>query len=266
MNKKDTQDEKPDVREDLHRVGVTHLRTIVQTEWRGHRYKFIPRIRLTVDLPKDRKGAHMSRLVEAITESIEEESGQVYGSLELLERRILERLLEKHPYTRGEVSFNTELVVERKTPKTGRKTMEAHDVFVTVIKENGVFKKKLKVRVVGNTVCPHSMENTGGKPHIQRAVAELTVESDISSDIPLESMIRVCEDSFSSPVYTLLKTEDEAKVVEDMYANPKFVEDVAREIIECARTQFKNANILARVTSMESIHRHDVMAEGRIQT
>jgi GTP cyclohydrolase-4 len=260
--KKDTQDERPDVSEDLTKVGVADLRTLVQTKWRGHTYKFIPRIHLSVDLSRRRKGAHMSRLVEAITESIEEESGRVYGSLEALERKILERLERKHPFRRGEITFETELVVERKTPKTKRRSMETHDVIVTVIRENGRYTKKLSARVVGNTVCPHSMANTSGKPHIQRAVAELSVEAGINAKIPLESLIVICERSFSSPAYTLLKTPDENEVVRQMHENPKFVEDVAREILNSAKKNFSGAKIKVRVLSHESIHRHNVVAEG----
>lgn len=204
----------------------------------------------------------MSRLVEAITESIEEEAELVYESLEELGRKILLRLSDKHPYKKGEIVFETELVVEAKTPKTGRKTMETHDVTVTVSKDNGVFSKKLAAKVVGNTVCPHSMENTGGKPHIQRATAELTVSADAGKKITLESLIKICEQCFSSPVYTLLKTPDESKLVEDMHANPKFVEDVARGILDKAGRKFAGAKIHVRVVSQESIHRHDVIAEG----
>jgi len=260
--KKDTQDEIPEVELGLEKVGVTNVRTLVKTKWRGHSYKFIPRISLTVDLPKKKKGAHMSRLVEAITESIGEESEVTHESLEVLAKSMLVRLSNKHPYLRGEVVLETELVVERETPATGRKTMETHDVVVRVLKENGMYSKKLTVFVVGNTVCPHSMENTGGKPHIQRAIAELSVEADINEKIAFETLIDVCENSFSSPTYTLLKTPDEIEVVEKMHSNPKFVEDVARGILDKAKKIFPKTRIHARVVSHESIHRHDVTAEG----
>jgi len=260
--KKDTQDEKPKVAEELKKVGVTDLRTLVQTKWQGKNYKFVPTIQLTIDLSSQKKGAHMSRLVESITESIEEEAEVVYSSLEKLGEKILERLAEKHPYTRGEIIFETELVVQKQTPATKKKTMEAHDVVVSVKKKNGSYSKKLKVSVVGNTVCPHSMENTGGKPHIQRAVAELILESDINTKIPLESLITICDESFSAPAYTLLKTPDENKVVERMHANPKFVEDVAREILHKTKNKNPNAKTHVKVVSHESIHRHNVIAEG----
>ncbi|MFC2162534.1 GTP cyclohydrolase, FolE2/MptA family [Candidatus Altiarchaeota archaeon] len=262
----DTQDVAPKVAKDLDRVGVTGLRTLVKTKWGDNTYTFVPRIQLTVDLPRQRKGAHMSRLIEAITESIEEESEKIYSSLELLEKRIVENLSKKHPLTKAEITFETELVVNRKTPKTGRNTMETHDVSVTVVKGEDGFRKSLKVTVLGNTACPHAMENAQGRTHIQRAICELIVTSDIDVKIPLEDMIIVCEESFSSPVYTLLKTPDETEVVNAMHDNPKFVEDVARDVLDKSRTRFKGVNVRVKVTSEESIHRHNVIAEGEIDS
>ena len=79
-------------------------------------------------------------------------------------------------------------------------------------------------------------------------------------EIALEDMIDVVESSFSHPTYTLLKTVDENAVVQGMFANPKFVEDVAREIFAKARERF-SGKIHVRVISNESIHKHDVIAE-----
>jgi len=70
------------------------------------------------------------------------------------------------------------------------------------------------------------------------------------------------EGSFPSEVYALLKTEDEVYVVEKMFSNPKFVEDVTRQIIDSARKRFPGCVIKVKTISQESIHRHDVVAEG----
>ena len=76
-------------------------------------------------------------------------------------------------------------------------------------------------------------------------------------------MIKCVESSFSSEAYTLLKAKDEEWLVEKMFQNPKFVEDVTREILHKAKRKFKDCKIFARVVSYESIHRHNVLAEGR---
>ncbi len=256
------QDTKPDVREYLERVGVSNLKTLVSTNWRGKRYRFVPEIELTIDLDKEKRGAHMSRLIESISECIEEETHSTHGSLEELGRNVLVRLREKHSYGRGGITISTKLVMERKTPVTKKKTMEAHDVKVSVYNDNNIYRKSLEVQVVGNTLCPHAMKKTGGRSHIQRAVGMLRIDTSYGKEIALEDMIDVVEGSFPSPVYTLLKTEDERDVVNRMFQKPRFVEDVTREILDKAGRRFKGCGIRVRTVSEESIHRHDVVAEG----
>ncbi|MFH1125829.1 MAG: GTP cyclohydrolase, FolE2/MptA family [Candidatus Altiarchaeota archaeon] len=262
----DTQDKKPEVMEELEKVGVTDLRTIVQTKWKGVLYRFIPKIKLTINLPKEKKGAHMSRLVEAISETIEEQSVIVYGSLEELEKHILESLARKHSYTHGEIKMETELVVRKQTPVSKKQTMETYDISVKVFKSNGKYSKKLKATAFGGTLCPHALEHSSGKSHMQRAKAELTIETDYENPIELEDMINTIESGFSSKTYTLLKTEDEKFLVEQMHSNPKFVEDVCRQVLAEAKKKYKKSKIKVKVTSYESIHPHNVVAEAKAAT
>jgi len=256
------QDMEPEIKEDLERVGISNLKTLVVTSWRGKRYKFVPEIELTIDLCRRRRGAHMSRLVESISEIIEEEALIPHKSLEELERKILDRLREKHNYKRGSISMVTDLVIEKTTPITKKKTMETHKILIEVFKDDRKYKKTLQVEVLGNTLCPHAMEKSSGKSHIQRAKAILRIKTDYDRDIALEDMVDVVEKSFPSEVYTLLKIEDERYIVNKMFKNPMFVEDVTRSILKNAKNRFKNCRIWVRVTSEESIHRHNVVAEG----
>lgn len=262
----DTQENKPKIMEDLEKAGITNLRTLVMINWKGKEYRFVPRITITIDLEKKKKGIHMSRLIESIIETVEEETGERHSSIEELEKHILEHLKGKHTYKRGEIWMETELVVPRKTPVTRKQTMETHDVRIGVFNtnndgDNGKYGKILEVKVIGNTVCPHAIDNWG-KTHIQRALGILEIRTDYDNEVELEDMIRCVEDSFSSEVYTLLKSEDEHWVVDRMFQNPKFVEDVTREILHHAKQRFKDCEIKARTISQESIHRHDVVAEG----
>ncbi|MDV3104385.1 GTP cyclohydrolase IV [Thermococcus waiotapuensis] len=261
----ETQEEVPEIREPLERVGITNLRTVAKVRWKGKEYTFLPIIEVTIDLPAEKKGIHMSRLVESITEAmgeaVEEEVLRTHTSLEELGRSVIERLEEKHPHKRAEIWIKTHLILPRTTPASGRTTYEPYDVEVGVIKsENGSLEKVLRVRVIGNTACPHAMANNNGKTHIQRAVGELEIRAPFDEDITLEDMVDTVESSFSSPTYTLLKTPDENAVVRKMFENPKFVEDVAREIFSRAKERFRG-KIHVRVISNESIHKHDVIAE-----
>ena len=261
----ETQEEVPKIREPLRRVGITNLRSVAKINWKGRVYTFLPLFEVTIDLPAEKKGIHMSRLVESITEAmseaVKEEVMEAHPSLEELGRAIIKRLEGKHPHRRAEVWIRTHLIIPRQTPASGKTTYEPYDVEVGVIKkEDGTFEKVLRVKVIGNTACPHAMANNKGKTHIQRAIGELEIRAPFEEEIPLEDMIDVVESSFSSPTYTLLKTVDENAVVQGMHANPKFVEDVAREILAKAKERFKG-KIHVRVVSNESIHKHDVIAE-----
>ncbi len=264
----ETQEERPSFEEPLRRVGVTNLRSVAKISWRGRVYTFIPVFEVTIDLPAKKKGIHMSRLVESVVETmgeaIEEEVQEIHGSLEELGLSIVRRLARKHPHRRAEVWIRTHLIIPRKTPRSGRVSYEPYDVEVGVIEdgEMGV-TKVLKVRVIGNTVCPHAMANNDGMTHIQRAIGELEVRTNLEEEIALEDMVDVVESSFSSPTYTLLKTSDENAVVREMHRNPKFVEDVAREILAKAKEKF-GGYIHVKVISNESIHKHDVIAESWI--
>lgn len=256
------QDNRPQVQEDLERVGVTNLRTIVLTEWKGRKYTFTPRIELTIDLDRKKRGAHMSRLVESITETIEEEIVLRHGSIEEVGKSILERLEKKHPFQRAQISMETDLVIPRKTPKTHKTTMESYGVYVNVSYAGGDYRKTLRVSVTGNTACPHAMEQTKGKTHIQRAEAVLELNTSYDNMIDLEDMVDCVEKVFPSEIYSLLKTEDEVYVVRKMHANPKFVEDVTRGVIDASRKRFPGCRIRVKTISQESIHRHDVIAES----
>ncbi|HEX55068.1 MAG: GTP cyclohydrolase IV [Candidatus Altiarchaeales archaeon] len=260
------QDSKPEIMKNLDRVGITGLRTIVMTKWKGKRYNFVPDIELTIDLEKEKKGVHMSRLIESVIECIESEIEVRHNSLEELERHILEKLKEKHPYKKSEIEIKTELVIPKKTPVTGKLSMETYDISVKLFYENGEYRKRLRVGVIGNTVCPHAMEKNEGKTHMQRAYSILEIETSYDNEIALEDMIDCVEISFPSRVYTLLKTEDEKYVVKKMFENPKFVEDVTRSILDNAKKRFKNCRIKAKTISEESIHRHNVMAEGSCES
>lgn len=256
----ETQDDLPKIQENLERVGISNLKTLIKINWKGKEYKFIPEIEITIDLNKKKKGAHMSRLIESITELLEKEIQIKYNSIEELEKHILMSLREKHLYKKGEISMKTQLIIQKKTPVTKKKTMETYDVFLKVFSSNKKFRKILGVQVIGATACPHAMREE--RTHMQRSLGILEIETSFENKIELEDMISCVESSFSSEVYTLLKTEDEFYIVKKMFSHPKFAEDVAREILHKAKKKFKNCKIFAKVISYESIHQHNVLAEG----
>jgi GTP cyclohydrolase IV len=256
-----TQDRLPKVKEMIDRVGISGLRSGLKLANNSAETFFTAEIDLFIDLDNERKGIHMSRLVESINEVISKGSRKPKESFESLGVDILGELKKRHKYSNGEITIRTTLLLRRHTPVTNKPTDEPYDVTVAIIAKGENFFKNLRVRAIGNTLCPHSLETTKGKAHVQRAEVELEVEVPIKEEIRLEELIEICEKSFSSPTYTVLKTNDEAAVVEEMFKNPKFVEDVARDCFRQAKNLKFKGKVKIRATSFESIHKHNAISE-----
>ncbi|KYK36401.1 MAG: GTP cyclohydrolase I FolE2 [Theionarchaea archaeon] len=262
----ETQEKSPKFPLRLEKVGIINLKTLIKIERYNKEFRHIPTINIFMDLDKLKKGVHMSRLIESITEALEEEVTQEHYSLEQLGKHILEKLKEKHHFQKAVIEFESELPVYEKTPASLKDTIEIHEITVKVLNDGKTWVKTLKVSVLGNTACPHALSVNKGKTHIQRAVGILEITTDFTNEIALEDMVDAVERSFSSKVYTLLKTEDESYIVQKMFENPLFVEDVCRNILALASKQFGNCEIHAKCISHESIHRHNVYAEGSVKT
>ncbi|NMC60653.1 MAG: GTP cyclohydrolase I FolE2 [Candidatus Methanofastidiosa archaeon] len=261
-----TQDESPKHHLKLERVGIKNLKTLIRIDRNNKEYRHIPKINIFMDLEEDKKGVHMSRFIESITEILEDEVQMNHKSLEQIGKHILEKLKIKHRYVSAEIEFQSEIPIYELTPVSKKDTIEIHDIKVKLRNNNGSWIKVLEASVIGNTACPHALAVNKKGTHIQRATGTLRIEADFDNEIDLEEMINVVEKSFSAKVYTLLKTEDESFVVDKMYENPFFVEDVCRNILSLSSKKFKKSKIHAECLSYESIHRHDVFAEGDIET
>ena len=262
----DTQNERPKHRIQLSKVGVKNLKTFVITERSGIRHHILPKVDITIDLPAELKGVHMSRLVESMTEELSDQF-RVHSSIEHIQMKILEGLSKKHSFKRGEVKFEFEFGYESHTPVSRKRTWEVCDVTaITTMEEGKPFMHDVEVKVIGNTVCPHCMANNEGLTHIQRAFGKLRVVGKID-DIPTYgTMIEIIERSFSSKTYSLLKLEDEVHVTKEMHDNPLLVEDVCRNILQHAKNKYNDRDLemFAEARSLESIHKHDVIAQGRV--
>jgi GTP cyclohydrolase IV len=256
-----TQDRLPKVKEIIDRVGISGLRTVLKLSNAGGETHFGSEIDLFIDLPEDRKGIHMSRLVESINDVVSRSSRKPKASFEKVGVEILSELKKRHRYSKGEIAIKTTLFMSRHTPVTNKQTDEPYDVEIGVISQGEKIHKRMRVKAIGNTLCPHSLETTHGKAHVQRAELDLMIEAPIKEKIPLEELINICENSFSSPTYTVLKTVDEAAVVEEMFRNPKFVEDVARDCYRQSKNLEFTGRVKIRATSFESIHKHNAVSE-----
>ena len=108
------------------------------------------------------------------------------------------------------------------------------------------------------TVCPCSLAICETGAHSQRALVRLEVEC--GRFVWIEDLVRVAQEAASSPVYALLKREDEKRIIEDAFAKPAFVEDVARNAAQALQDLSGAAWRRVEVESFESIHNHSAFA------
>ncbi|NHK32877.1 MAG: GTP cyclohydrolase I FolE2 [Asgard group archaeon] len=265
----ETQNEKPKVEISLDYVGITNFKTLLVITRNGKTFHLTPTIEATINLPADIKGVHMSRISESVVEIINDERN-AHNSVEELSLQVLKKLQEKHPYTQAHLTMNFDFFYETKTPISKKKTFEVVNVTVKTWAE--MDKKYLVgiiVEYIGNTVCPHAMENSPEKrTHIQRALGKLSVKGTLDQMPSFESMVEILKTSFPAETFSILKTEDEQSIIDCMYNNPMFVEDVCRNILAKAKETYKDKKLEleAIAKSLESIHKHDVLAKGSAKT
>jgi len=247
----DIQNENPENEIELEKVGVEGLKKYVIVKRLDKDYHVITTINSYITLPSDLRGAHMSRFVECVEEVPTEST-----SVEELAEQISKNAFKKHGFHCHTEVFG-ELPYERTRPN-GEKENSVAQMFAWCNTESN--KKRVGVSVNGVLACPCSKELCNGLTHNQRGT--LTVEIDISNDnIELLDIIEICNMSFSSPTFSLLKRPEEKQVVERIHRNPKFVEDVVRTCVQLLREKYSKRYCRVKCVSLESIHDHNVCSE-----
>ena len=288
----DVQATEPDVSMGLNRVGVTGVEKLVEIARPDKRpYVLMASFDVFVDLPGWRKGADMSRNLEAVDEILSEAVADPRLRLEDMCGDAAERLLSKHEYTtRAEVHMEAEFALSEDTPESGRPTQSTATVLAGATATADGTREEVGARVTGMTVCPCSQGMMEGRArealrdlgvgeaevrafleavpqagHSQRGHATLAVESDGSPDVDLFELIEVARDSMSARIYNLAKRPDEDHMTFHAHANARFVEDCVRSMAKGVVERFPelpdDAVVTMKQSNDESIHQHNAHAE-----
>src|SRR4030042_61198 len=263
----------------LTRVGVTGVKKLVHIKRPGKKTSIplVVKMDLFVDLPASQKGSHMSRNLELISEIIDMNLKQPVPDLESFCAKTAKLLLKKHEYASfSEVKAEGDYFLDRIYP-SGKKGLEPFTLVAEArAKSNGEVKKLIGVRVIGMTACPCAYEviKTLGKyedkyippTHNQRNITTLMIEvPGDDKSVDANYLIDIVEKSFSSPTYSILKRREEGKIVFNAHKNPKFVEDVVRDLLGSVLKKYSNlpddVMVIVRSESEESIHKHNAFAE-----
>ena len=235
----------------IDKVGVRGVKYPIQVLDRAEgRQHTIGNFTLTVDLPSEFKGTHMSRFLEALNEHQKEISVESLPHL-------LESLRERLHAERAHVSVRFPFFMVKTAPVTGKTgMMEFECGFDCHI--NGSYKSSLYLKVPVATLCPCSKEISNYGAHNQRGWVTVNVQT--SEMVWLEEVIEMIEQSASCPLYPVLKRPDEKWVTEHAYENPRFVEDLVREVALKFDADKRISGFEIEVENEESIHAHNAYA------
>ncbi len=249
---KDVQNGSPDFPLPIDRVGVKNLQIplLVQDRMRGQQHT-VADVDLCVDLPGEFKGAHMSRFLESLSSWTQV---LTYESIRDLLSEVSYRLEAQKAHLR----FDFPYFYAIRTPVSGHEFMMNYKSFLAGEFSQGEIRMTQGVEVPVMTVCPCSLAISQQGAHSQRAYVK--IKCGYKGLLWLEELIDMVMFSGSSPVYPLLKREDEKHVTDEAFANPSFVEDVVRD---ASFRLSQHPRILwyeVEVESFESIHNHSAYA------
>lgn len=249
---RDVQSGPADVALRIDRVGVKNLAVPLMVRDRANgRQRTVARVDLSVDLPAHFKGTHMSRFLEALRGM---DAALDLGTCGSLLHDLRDRLHARSSH----LCFSFPYFMEHHAPVTASPALMDYACFLRGILQDGAVQLVLGVDVPVMTVCPCSKAISSEGAHSQRAMVRM--EAGCGGMLWLEDLIAIGRESGSSPVYALLKREDEKFVTEDAFARPTFVEDVVRTAAQRLAAHPKVRGFRVEVESMESIHNHSAYA------
>lgn len=236
----------------IDRVGIKAIRHPVRVaDKSGGVQHTIAMFKMYVHLPHNFKGTHMSRFVEILNAHEREISAE---SFETILRETVERLDAKA----GHIEMNFPYFINKTAPVTGSMSLLDYDVTFIGDIENGKYRFMMKVVVPVTTLCPCSKKISDYGAHNQRSHVTVTAETD--DFVWIEEIVRYAEDQASCELYGLLKRPDEKYVTERAYDNPKFVEDMVRDIAAVLNRDKRIDAYVVESENFESIHNHSAYA------
>lgn len=238
---------------EIDEVGVTGLRYPLTFDDGDLAQSGIADIEMTVALPADRRGTHMSRMVQAVEAHLKRVNPYelhtafkaIAGLLDAVDLRI---------------AISMPLATSVESPSSAHRGYQVHDLKLQGRLVNGAFRLQTTATTDITTLCPCSKAISEYGAHNQRSKVSLSVhgEDDVPYPVTASELVQMIRDSASCPVFPVVKRPDERAITMAAYDNPKFVEDVIRDLTLKCRERGVPHQIDAR--NIESIHSHDAVA------
>jgi GTP cyclohydrolase-4 len=285
---RDVQQSTPEIHVGLSRAGVTNLHRIIRITRGGDEHLFYAQIDLFADLNPTQMGVHMSRFGDVLEEIVDEISFEKSPNIETLAGRISRQVVTSQKAVRSEVQIRAVYPMDKVAPVSGKKMQELYTLVGIAVSNHQGSKHIVGVEVDGMTVCPCAQEMVRdysterlaeegfSQEQIERILKAIPIASHnqrgrgtlmigTNQEIHAEDLVHIVESSMSSETYDVLKRPDELFVVNKAHRNPRFVEDVVREVlfnvVETYSELPESSFVLAKQVNLESIHKHNAFAE-----
>ena len=232
-------------------VGIKGVRYPVTVLAQGEPQSTVAAFSMMVALPASAKGTHMSRFVEILEAHREPLDPARFAAMA---RAMLERLDARA----GTIEMAFPYFVRKTAPVSGVASLLDYEVtWRAHCRLDGASRLTTRVMVPATSLCPCSKEISAYGAHNQRS--HITIEAQ-GGGVTVEELIDVAETSASCQVYGLLKRADEKFVTEMAYDNPKFVEDLVRDVAVALDRDPRVGAYTVEAENFESIHNHSAFA------
>ena len=236
----------------INKVGIKDIRHPVRVKDRtmGEQHT-VACFNMYVNLPHNFKGTHMSRFVEILNQHEREISVESFKDM-------LREMAERLEADSGHIEMRFPYFVNKKAPVSEVESLMDYDVTFIGEIHNGVDEMTIKVVIPVTSLCPCSKKISDYGAHNQRS--HVTVTARLQDFVWVEEIIDLVEHEASCELYGLLKRPDEKQVTERAYNNPKFVEDMVRDVAARLNNEDRISAYVVESENFESIHNHSAYA------
>jgi GTP cyclohydrolase I len=236
----------------INKVGIKDIFHPVRVRDRsGGEQHTVANFDMYVALPHNFKGTHMSRFVEVLHHHERELTVDSF-------RQMLVEMTRRLDATSGHIEMRFPYFVMKKAPVTGVESLVNYEAALVGEIRDGVEQMWIRVQVAATSLCPCSKRISDYGAHNQRS--HITIQARVAEHMWIEELIDVAEQEASCEVFGILKRPDEKYVTERAYDNPKFVEDIVRDIALRLNDDARVRAYVVEAENFESIHNHSAYA------
>ena len=244
----------------IQRTGVTRVQLPFFISDGGDVQQVAAQIRFTVALVENLRGTHMSRLAEILT-------NWTRRPIKIPDvEKILLDALEKLSTDFATISIAFKYFFEKLSPVSSKASFgSVESEFIGSLERGGRMKFTLGLSVPFTSLCPCSKEISDFGAHNQRSVCRVKLDFRNFDDVSIKKFVRLIEAQGSTEIFPILKREDEKFITEAAYQNPKFVEDILRDVVLALRREKNLSAFAVECENFESIHNHNAFASHEEQ-